>query len=268
MRRRLDFEIVRRGLASGRAEAAELIADHRVTVGGVLVTKPSRLVAPGEPVEVSGPPRKYVGRGGFKLETALESFSVDVVGRNVLDAGSSTGGFTDCLLQRGAARVAGFDVGRGQMHERLLGDVRVVQRDRFNIRDLRPEDLPFPCSMFVADLSFISLTLVLGTLIRCIGPEIGHPTPEAVVLVKPQFEAGRDQVSRGGGVVTDPAVHAESCTRVAEQFEQNGWSVRGTIESPIRGAEGNTEFLMWATAAPPGRSVGQTSSVCREGRPG
>lgn len=231
-----------------RTEGLALIEAHRVTVGGVVATKASRLVSPAEAVEVVGPPRRYVGRGGEKLEAALDRFDIAVADRSVLDAGSSTGGFTDCLLQWGARRVAAFDVGRGQLHERLLSDPRVVQRDRFNVRNITPSDLPFPCSMLVADLSFISLTVVLRSLTACISVEPGHRRPEAVVLVKPQFEVGRKEVSRGAGVVVDAGLHQQSVDSVAGAFRSLGWVVREVIPSPVRGAEGNVEFLLWAAS--------------------
>lgn len=261
VRRRLDLELVRRSLASSRAEAAALIEARRVTVGGVVAGKPSRLVSPAEPVEIAGPPRQYVGRGGEKLAAALGQFDISVVDRSVLDAGSSTGGFTDCLLQHGARRVAGFDVGRGQLHERLMADARVVQRDRFNVRSLTPADLPFPCSLLVADLSFISLTLVLGPLVKCLTPEDGHERPEGVVLVKPQFEVGRREASRGGGVITDPVLHRAANQSVGDAFRALGWQVRDVMESPIRGAEGNVEFLMWASGPGRNENLGQNLSV-------
>ena len=232
------------------------------------MTKASRLVSPSEAVEIEGPAREFVSRGGEKLAAALSAFPLTVKNRSVLDAGSSTGGFTDCLLQRGARRVAAFDVGRGQLHERLAADLRVVQRDRTNVRHLTASDLPFPCSMLVADLSFISLTVVLGALTACLTSEAGHPRPEAVVLVKPQFEVGRREVSRGGGIVTDGALHRQSVESVAACFVSLGWQVMGVIESPVRGAEGNVEFLLWASVTVDSSSVGQNLPVETDGTVG
>ena len=220
-----------------------MVDEGHVTVSGSFADKPSRLVGPDEPIEVVVA-RRFVSRGGEKLEHALEIFGVDVSGRSVLDAGASTGGFTDCVLQRGAARVYAADVGRNQLHERIKADPRVTWRDGVNVRDIGPDDLPFPCSLAVADLSFISLTKVVRALVSCVSPEPGHPVASLVLLVKPQFEAGREVVSKGRGVVTDPAVHEEACESVAAAVRACGATVKGTVESPIKGGEGNTEFLM------------------------
>ena len=220
-----------------------MIDEDSVTVSGAFADKASRMVGPDEPIEVVVA-RRFVSRGGEKLEAALESFGIDVTGRSVLDAGASTGGFTDCVLQRGAARVYAADVGRNQLHERIKADERVTWRDGVNVRDITARDLPFPCSLVVADLSFISLTKVVRALASSIGPEPGHDVPTMVLLVKPQFEAGRTEVSKGRGVITDPAVHEEACAMVAEAVRACGAEVRGLIESPIKGGEGNTEFLM------------------------
>jgi len=257
MRARLDVEMVRRGLASSRAEAADLITAGAVTVAGAVADKPARLVAPGEPVNVAGPPPRYVSRGGEKLHRALELCEVSGRERSVLDAGSSTGGFTDCVLQHGAKRVAGFDVGRAQMHERLLSDPRVTQRDGHNVRNIESSDLPFPCSLLVADVSFISLTKVLPALLAVLTGEPGHDTPEAIVLVKPQFEAGRHEVSRGRGVITDPRIWDEACAAVSECFSTHGYEVREVVQSPIKGGDRNVEYLMHARLS----AVGQTSPM-------
>lgn len=253
--------MVRRSIVSSRAEGVSLIESGLVIVAGTVATKPSRLVSDAEPIDVRGPGPRFVGRGGLKLEHALETFGIDVEGRCVIDAGSSTGGFTDCLLQHGAARVAGFDVGFGQLHERLVADDRVVQRDRFNVRDLTAEDLPFPCSLLVADLSFISLTLVLPGLLRCVSPAAGHNSREAIVLVKPQFEVGRRAASEGRGVIRDEALHREACDRVSRTFDGAGWSLSGSVRSPITGADGNVEFLLWARGADRSEELGQDSPV-------
>lgn len=246
MKRRLDAELVRRGLVATRSEAASLVESRSVLVSGALADKSSRLVGDDEPVEIVGPRPRFVSRGGEKLERALENFSIDVTNRSVLDAGSSTGGFTDCVLQRGAARVAAFDVGRHQLHERLIADSRVVQRDGVNVRGLVPADLPFPCSLVVGDLSFISLTKVVAALVNCVSAETGFPRAELVLLVKPQFEVGRQEVSRGKGVITDAVLHAEAVASVSAALEEAGCIVIGVVESPIRGSEGNTEFLVYA----------------------
>ena len=243
-RRRLDAELVRRGLAASRTQAAEAIAAGRVTVGGAPADKASRLVAAGEPVEVLGPPPRFVSRGGEKLDAALEHFGVDVRGLRALDAGASTGGFTDCLLQRGAAHVVAVDVGHGQLHPRLRSDPRVEVRERTNVRSLRPDDVGGPFDVVVADLSFISLTTVLGGLVA-----LARPGAPLVLLVKPQFEAGRAEVSRGRGVVRDPAVHAQVRARVDDAVRSTGAAIMGWMTSPLRGADGNVEFFVHAVAA-------------------
>ena len=253
---RLDAALVKRGLADSRSEASRLIEDGHVTVAGAFADKASRMVAPDEPIQVLVE-KKFVSRGGEKLEHALDSFEISVVNRSVLDAGVSTGGFTDCVLQRGARRVFAVDVGRNQLHERIKADVRVTWRDGVNVRDLTRNDMVFPCSLVVADLSFISLSKVLPALLSVVEEEEGYGTPQMVLLVKPQFEAGRVEVSRGKGVITDPAIHQAACQSVADVVERLGAQVVGTIESPIKGAEGNTEFLMLVNC--PTRSVGLTA---------
>lgn len=245
MRTRLDAALVKRGLADSRAEAVRLIESGNVTVRGAFADKASRMVSPDEPIEVLVE-KKFVSRGGEKMEHALTHFGVNVNNRSVLDAGVSTGGFTDCVLQHGARRVFAVDVGKNQLHERIKADDRVEWRDGVNVRDLQYADLPFDCSLVVADLSFISLTKVLGPIVNVLRAEPGFDTPAAVLLVKPQFEAGRSEVSRGKGVITDPAVHAEACQTVSTALRELGCTVEGIVESPIKGAEGNTEFLLFA----------------------
>ncbi len=241
---RLDAALVKRGLAESRSEASRLIDDGHVTVSGAFADKSSRLVAPDEPINVVVE-KKFVSRGGEKLSHALDSFGIEVINRSVMDAGVSTGGFTDCVLQRGARRVFAVDVGRNQLHERIKKDPRVDWRDGVNVREIEPDVLPFPCSLLVADLSFISLTKVLPALMAVMGPEEGFAQPAMVLLVKPQFEAGRVEVSRGKGVITDPVIHAEAIRTVQDCVEGHGGIVAGLVESPIKGAEGNTEFLMF-----------------------
>ena len=241
---RLDAALVKRGLAQTRSEASRMIDAGNVTVAGVFALKASRLVSPDEAIEVLVA-KRFVSRGGEKLEHALEHFKVSVEGRSVLDAGVSTGGFTDCVLQRGATRVFAVDVGRNQLHERMKSHPRVTWRDGVNVRDLSVGDMAFPCSLVVADLSFISLTKVLRALVDVVAPEPGHENAQMLLLVKPQFEAGRLEVARGRGVITDPLIHQAACDDVAQHLQSLGASVRGVIESPIKGAEGNTEFLMF-----------------------
>lgn len=241
--------MVKRGLVDTRSEASRLIEEHVVSVSGAIAEKPSRLVSVDEPIEILKV-RRFVSRGGEKLEGALDGFGVDVKGRSAIDVGSSTGGFTDCLLQRGAARVFAVDVGRNQLHERIAADPRVVWREGVNVRDMGADDLPFACSLLVADLSFISLTVVMGALDRLVGAESTWADPEMILLVKPQFEVGRREASRGRGVITDAALHRQSVARVIESARDSGWDHARTVESPIKGQDGNTEFLLHLSRAP------------------
>jgi 23S rRNA (cytidine1920-2'-O)/16S rRNA (cytidine1409-2'-O)-methyltransferase len=213
-----------------------------VTVGGGPAAKASRLVGPGEAVVVLGPGPRFVSRGGEKLDAALDRFGVDVTGRKALDAGASTGGFTDCLLQRGAAHVTAVDVGHGQFHPRLRGDGRVTVRERTNLRTYVAEE---PFDVVVADLSFISLRTVAPALV---GPN-AVPGADVIVLVKPQFEAGRAEVSRGRGVVRDPAVWRRAVEDTAASFASHGAAMMGAMVSPLTGADGNVEFLLHLRAA-------------------
>jgi 23S rRNA (cytidine1920-2'-O)/16S rRNA (cytidine1409-2'-O)-methyltransferase len=241
---RLDAALVKRGLVATRSEASRLIEEGAVLVAGSFAQKSSRMVSADEAITVVVE-KKYVSRGGEKLEHALMVFDINVENRSVLDAGASTGGFTDCVLQRGARRVLALDVGRNQLHERIKADTRVVWRDGINVRDLSPSDIDFPCSLVVADLSFISLTKVMASLMTACTPEDGCDAPEMVLLVKPQFEAGRQEVSRGRGIITAPDIHARAIDEVTQSVENHGGSVQSVVESPIKGAEGNIEFLMW-----------------------
>jgi 23S rRNA (cytidine1920-2'-O)/16S rRNA (cytidine1409-2'-O)-methyltransferase len=216
-----------------------------VTVAGAPAAKAARLVAPGEPIQVQGPPPRFVGRGGEKLAGALERFGLPVRGRRALDVGASTGGFSDCLLQHGATEVVALDVGYGQLHERLRADPRVDVRERTNIRHVRPGDLGPPFDVVVADLSFISLRTVLPSVLA-----LAAPQADLVLLVKPQFEAGRAEVSRGRGVVTDPATWRRVLRDVLGALGEGGAAIMGAMVSPLTGADGNVEFLVHATAGP------------------
>jgi 23S rRNA (cytidine1920-2'-O)/16S rRNA (cytidine1409-2'-O)-methyltransferase len=237
--RRLDAELVRRGLVGSRAEAQQAVEAGLVTVDGAPAMKSARQVRASQAVVVTPPPRAYVSRGGEKLAHALDRFGVEVAGRHCLDAGVSTGGFTDCLLQRDAASVLAVDVGYGQVHDRIRRDDRVEVRERTNVRELTPDQLDGPpATLVVADLSFISLVSVLGVL-RGLAAE----DAEAVVLVKPQFEAGREQVGKGG-VVRDPGVWRTALEQVAEAGAQVGWPVSDATASPLLGPAGNVEFLL------------------------
>jgi 23S rRNA (cytidine1920-2'-O)/16S rRNA (cytidine1409-2'-O)-methyltransferase len=244
--------LVRRGLAPSRQQARAAVEAGRVTVGGAPAPKASRLVAPHEAVVVAGDPPRFVSRGGEKLAAALDRFAVAVEGVRALDAGASTGGFTDCLLQRGAAHVVAVDVGYGQLHERLRVDPRVEVHERVNVRDLGPGDLGDPFDLVVADLSFISLRTVLPSLLS-----LARPGADTVVLVKPQFEAGRQEASRGRGVIRDPAVWRRVLDEVVNAYHGLGAAMMGAMASPITGADGNVEFLLHARIAPgpPARSL-------------
>ncbi|HEX2192278.1 MAG TPA: TlyA family rRNA (cytidine-2'-O)-methyltransferase, partial [Acidimicrobiales bacterium] len=249
MRRRLDLELVRRGLAPTRERARLDIAAGRVTVGGAPADKPARLVAPGEPLAVHPAPARFVSRGGEKLAAALDAFPVAVVGADALDAGASTGGFTDCLLQRGAAAVTAVDVGRGQLDHRLRTDPRVTVVEGTNLRfldlaALGRADRPF--SLVVADLSFISLRLVAPVLVG-----LAAAGADLVVLVKPQFEAGRAEADRGAGVIRDPAVWRRVLDEVGGALEAAGAVMMGLVVSPLLGARGNVEFLAHLVCRPP-----------------
>lgn len=234
---------MRRGLVQSRTEAQQLVDDLRVTVNGAIAEKSSRQVAAADQVVVTGPPAQFVGRGAYKLDHALDVFALDVGGLRALDAGASTGGFTDCLLQRGAAHVVAVDVGHGQLHERLCGDSRVSNHERTNVRYIDSDAIGGAVDLVVGDLSFISLRLVVSPLAA-----VCKPGASMVLLVKPQFEAGRSEVSRGRGVISDPAVWERVKGEVAEAFSANRCEIRGWTESPITGADGNHEFLIHATA--------------------
>jgi 23S rRNA (cytidine1920-2'-O)/16S rRNA (cytidine1409-2'-O)-methyltransferase len=240
-RRRLDLELVRRGLADSRAQAQELIGASKVLVGGAVASKPARMVAPGDPVVLTAERPRFVSRGGEKLAAALEHFQVEVGGRRILDAGASTGGFTDCCLQNGAAWVAAVDVGHGQLHERIRGHRQVLVLERTNVRRLTPDDIGGLVSLIVGDLSFISLRTVLPALVSCLEPQ-----GELVMLVKPQFEAGRTEVSKGRGIVRDPEIWARVLREVSAASLALELGIMGIMVSPLHGADGNTEFLLHA----------------------
>lgn len=232
---RADQLLVQRGLAESRERARQLIMAGQVRSGTHTLVKPAELLQPDAPLEVLEPPR-YVSRGGLKLEAALDAFSVDPAGLTCLDLGASTGGFTDCLLQRGAARVIAVDVGHGQLHQKLRADPRVTLLEGVNARGLPA--LP-PVDLVVADLSFISLEKVLPSVAARVPP--GTPV---IVLLKPQFEAGPADVPPGG-VIRDPAVLESVRERFLAWLARHGWAACGIIPSPIRGGDGNAEFLVF-----------------------
>jgi 23S rRNA (cytidine1920-2'-O)/16S rRNA (cytidine1409-2'-O)-methyltransferase len=237
---RLDELLLQRGLAESRAQAQALILAGRVSHGTARLEKPGKAVPENLEVTLAQPPR-FVSRGGEKLVAALAHFALDLQGSQVLDVGASTGGFTDCVLQAGAAAVTCVDVGRAQLHARLRADPRVTNLEQVNARHLRPSDLPRPdYDAIVMDLSFISLTAVLPAVWPLL-----RPGGSLVALVKPQFEAGKAEVDRGRGVIRDPAVQDAALARVRTAAAQLPWvEDRGAIDSPLRGADGNREFLL------------------------
>jgi 23S rRNA (cytidine1920-2'-O)/16S rRNA (cytidine1409-2'-O)-methyltransferase len=237
---RLDAALVSRQLAETRQKAQALILAGKVTVNGQRADKPGHAVADDARIDVEQGLR-YVSRGGLKLEAALAAFGIEAAGRVCMDVGTSTGGFTDCLLQHGAARVHAVDTGAGQIHWRLRTDERVVLHENTNARHLRFDDVGERVSLIVCDVSFIGVSLLIPGLVPLL-----TAGGEFVVLVKPQFEAGREFVGTGG-IVRDPAGHKLACDRVAEMFAGLGFETR-LADSPITGAEGNREFLMHAMA--------------------
>jgi 23S rRNA (cytidine1920-2'-O)/16S rRNA (cytidine1409-2'-O)-methyltransferase len=237
-KQRLDIVLVDRGLAPSRERARALILAGQVKVDGQVVSKAGAPVAGDARVELATPDHPYVSRGGVKLAAALDAFGIDPRGRRALDVGASTGGFTDVLLRRGVESVVALDVGRAQLDWRLRTDPRVLVREGVNARALMPEDVPRPVSLVTIDVSFISLKHILPAL-----PPFLDPGAEVVALVKPQFEAGRDQVGRHG-IVSDPAVHEAVIARVTEYAAACGLTRVAMAPSPITGATGNQEFFL------------------------
>jgi len=235
---RLDRLLVERGLAPTRQKAQALILAGKVSVNEQTSDKPGREVPVEAEVTLIGPACPYVSRGGLKLEKALDSFGIVPQGWVCADIGASTGGFTDCLLQRGATTVHAVDVGYGQLDWKLRQDPRVVVRERTNARHLKPGDLPAPLDLIVIDASFISLKLLLPPLLAFVGPDT-----RIVALVKPQFEAGRENVGKGG-VVRDAAIHQQVLDSITALAEGLGLTCHGIVESPILGPKGNREFLI------------------------
>ncbi len=240
MRRRLDAELVRRGLARSRADAVAAVREGRVTVAGAPASNPARLVDDALAVHIAAPRSQFVSRGGYKLQRALDEFDVEVEGLRWLDAGASTGGFTDCLLQRGAAHVASVDVGHSQLAWSLRNHPRVGVYEGLNARSLTPDMIGGQTDGCVADLSFISLATVAPALGRCVVS--GGPL---VLLVKPQFEAGPRRLGKGG-VIRDADVRSDVVVEVLEKLHQREVAVERLVASPISGADGNREFLALA----------------------
>jgi 23S rRNA (cytidine1920-2'-O)/16S rRNA (cytidine1409-2'-O)-methyltransferase len=234
---RLDELVVHRGLAPSRERARALILAGQVLVDGHAATKAGTTVDSDADVDLVAPDHPYVGRGGLKLAHALDTFRVDVAGREALDIGASTGGFTDVLLQRGATRVVALDVGRGQLDWRIRNDPRVVVIERFNARHLAPADLPGPVDVVVIDVSFISLRHILRVV-----PPLVRPGADVIALVKPQFEAGRAEVHKG--VIRNPAVHERVLAEIRAAGAEVGLTPVASTPSPITGQKGNVEFLL------------------------
>ncbi len=242
-RARVDAELVRRGLARSRQQAAELIGAGKVRIDGMPAVKPGTAVAASAALTVAdGSERGWVSRGAHKLIGALDSFGIEVAGRRCLDAGASTGGFTEVLLDRGAAEVVAADVGYGQLAWALRSDPRVVVVERTNARHLSSEPIGGPVDFVVADLSFISLTTVLPARIGC-----ACPSADIVPMVKPQFEVGKGQVG-AGGVVHDPELRAGAVLTVARRAGELGWRTIDVTASPLPGPSGNVEYFLWLRA--------------------
>ncbi|MGB8652175.1 MAG: TlyA family RNA methyltransferase [Mycobacteriales bacterium] len=245
-RARLDAELVRRGLARSREHAAGLIAEGRVKVAGSVATKPATAVDAATPVLVEADEgEQWVSRGAHKLLGALDALGYDPTAKRALDAGASTGGFTDVLLRRGAAHVVAVDVGYGLIAWSLRTDERVTVVERVNARNLEPDQVGEPVDLVVADLSFIPLGLVLPALVRCATPDA-----DFLPMVKPQFEVGRENLP-SGGVVRDPQTRASAVRRVAAQAAELGLGVRGVVASPLPGPSGNVEYFLWLRAGAP-----------------
>jgi 23S rRNA (cytidine1920-2'-O)/16S rRNA (cytidine1409-2'-O)-methyltransferase len=242
-RARVDAELVRRGLARSRQQAAELIGAGKVSIDGMPAVKPGTAVAVTAALTVAGDgERRWVSRGAHKLIGALDAFGIPVEGRRCLDAGASTGGFTEVLLDRGAAEVVAVDVGYGQLAWSLRSDPRVLVVERTNARDLAPEAIGGRVDLVVADLSFISLATVLPALTGCASPDA-----DIVPMVKPQFEVGKGQVGPGG-VVQDPGLRADSVLAVARRAGELGWQPVDVTASPLPGPSGNVEYFLWLSA--------------------
>lgn len=242
-KKRADVLLVEQGLETSRARAQALIMAGVVYADGVKVDKAGDELSPAARLEVRGSKLRYVSRGGLKLEKAMAVFPITLSGKVCMDVGASTGGFTDCMLQNGAARVYSIDVGYGQLAWKLRGDARVVNLERTNIRHLLPEQVPEPVDFFSVDISFISLTLALPVIAGRLGEDAA-----GVCLIKPQFEAGREKVGKHG-VVRDPAVHAEVIRKIVDFAPQAGLFPRGLSFSPVKGPEGNIEYLLYLKTA-------------------
>lgn len=239
MKVRLDKIIYERGLVESREQAKRLILAGLVLVHDQKEDKAGTLIAEDADIRLLGHEHPYVGRGGVKLAHALQEFQIDPSGKIAIDVGASTGGFTDCLLQHGVQKVYAVDVGYGQLAWKLMNDLRVISRERTNVRYLTPEDFPEQMDIAVIDLSFISITKILEPVQHLL-----HPDAEVIALVKPQFEVGKGEVGKGG-IVKSPEKHQRVLQEVREYAEGLGFQFKGVTESPIKGARGNTEFFMY-----------------------
>lgn len=238
IRKRLDLAVTERGLVETRARAQALIMARRVRINGVHADKPGTPVSDEDEITLDELEHPYVGRGGMKLARALDYWEIDLTEKTSLDVGASTGGFTDCMLQSGAAKVYAIDVGHGQLDQKLRNDPRVIAREKVNARFLDPADFPEDIDFVSIDVSFISLSMILPSVKQV------APSAEVVALIKPQFEVGRADVGKGG-IVRDDAKRQEAVERVLTSARETGYEPQGVIESPIRGAEGNVEFLVY-----------------------
>lgn len=241
MKLRLDQLLVDRGLAESKTKAQALILSGNVLIGTQRADKPGHQVKADADVVVKGQEHPWVSRGGMKLDHALGAFAIDVAGFTAIDVGASTGGFTDVLLSRGAAKVFAVDVGHGQLAWKLRSDERVVVMEKTNARHLTPDLIPDAIDLIVCDASFIGLQTVLPAALV-----LAQPGAQLVTLIKPQFEVGKEQVGKGG-VVRDDALHLEVCERISAWLTGIGWHVKGLTTSPITGPAGNVEFLLWAS---------------------
>ena len=235
---RLDVYLTEQGLVSSRTEAKGFISSSAVTVDGKIITKPAYDVVEGSVITLDKSSKKYVSRGGLKLEAAINSFDIDVQNKKAIDIGASSGGFTDCLLQNGAASVIAVDSGTNQLVEKLSNDSRVISIENFNARYMTPSDFPYRPSFACMDVSFISVTLIMEALYTVLAPEA-----DFVCLVKPQFEVGRSGIGKGG-IVKDDKIRREALARVISFAQGVGFSSLGAIPSPILGGDGNVEYLV------------------------
>ena len=248
----MDAELVRRGLVASRESARRLIVEREVLVDGAFAEKPARMVDPAQAITFVGKPPPFVSRAGNKLAGALDEFSLAADGLYCLDAGSSTGGFSDCLLQRGASHVVAVDVGTNQLHEKIRNDTRVTVMEQTDVRSLSPDMFERSFDLIVGDLSFISLRLVLPSLVA-----LSSDSAALVLLVKPQFEAGRQEAARGKGIITDPSIWRRVLTSVLASAVENGLTIKAVTPSSLPGSGGNIEFVTWLERDSSTISVGE-----------